>query len=268
MAYKVIFSDIDGTIVDITGKDYGNIDVFVKKIKDNHIPLVLCSAKTYEEQQNIRNKLGIDDPFIVENGGAIFIPKNYFKDISIKNKEIDGHNVIEIGTDAETIRNKLKRIRRENNINFLMISDLSIEELSKVVDIPYEYAKRMAQRAHSETILEINEEDIARFKKEAKRHGLKVMHGGRYYGISIGNDKGKAVDILLDLYKKNYNGKIASFGVGDSENDYYMLNRVDYPMLVQKADGKWSNILIDKIIKIQGIGPQGTCEALQKIINY
>src|ERR687896_1932995 len=77
--HKVVFTDIDGTLVDINTAEYGKkTNELIRIMKEKNIPLILTSAKTRLEQNKIREDLGLTDPFIVENGGAIVIPKGYF----------------------------------------------------------------------------------------------------------------------------------------------------------------------------------------------
>jgi predicted mannosyl-3-phosphoglycerate phosphatase (HAD superfamily) len=77
----VVFTDLDGTLIDTNTGEYGkNTDELIDTIKENNIPLVLASAKTLVEQNKIREDLDLTDPFIVENGRAIIIPKDYFAD--------------------------------------------------------------------------------------------------------------------------------------------------------------------------------------------
>jgi mannosyl-3-phosphoglycerate phosphatase len=83
----------------------------------------------------------------------------------------------------------------------------------------------------------------------------------------MGNDKGKAVEILVDLFKKKYDYNVTFFGVGDSENDASMLELMDHPLLVQKYDGSWSNIRVNRIIKVPGIGPKGWALAYNDIFT-
>lgn len=97
--------------------------------------------------------------------------------------------------------------------------------------------------------------------------GLKLIHGGRFFDITVGNDKGKAVDILMNLFRKKYHNNVKFFGVGDSENDVSMLNRMDLPMLVQRPDRSWSNLEVKDIVKVQGIGPEGWKDAFNRIME-
>ena len=69
MLQKVVFTDIDGTLIDLISGKYGESDKLLYTLRENNVPIVLCSAKTFAEQNKIRDDLGLMDPFIVENGG-------------------------------------------------------------------------------------------------------------------------------------------------------------------------------------------------------
>jgi HAD superfamily hydrolase (TIGR01484 family) len=70
----VIFSDLDGTLLN-EKYDYAAVQNIIDKLLSRHSCLVLSSSKTYAEIEHYRNKLNIQDPFICENGAAIFVPK-------------------------------------------------------------------------------------------------------------------------------------------------------------------------------------------------
>ena len=314
-SHKVVFTDIDGTLIDIDTGEYGKkTNELIHTIKENNIPLVLASAKTWVEQNKIREDLGLADPFVVENGGAIIIPKDYFPNFNLddiqyplreigrqenevikrgqkkevivtkerENKPKGGGNVpitmivLELGKPADQIRTKLADIRKKYNINFKGVADVSIKELSKIASMPLAYAKRMAKRDYGETIIQIERNDIARFVKYAEEEDMKVIHGGRFFDVTIGNDKGKAVNLLRNLFKNKYHDNVTFFGIGDSANDAPMLNLMDVPILVQRPDSSWLNyegIIIKKndsnddgVIKVNGIGPKGWENAIYNVI--
>ena len=68
----VIFTDLDGTLLDRAGYSYAPAVPALERLRRNKIPLVFCSAKTRAEQEVYRKEIEIYDPFIVENGGAHF----------------------------------------------------------------------------------------------------------------------------------------------------------------------------------------------------
>ena len=293
-----MFTDIDGTLVDINTAEYGKeTDKLIRLIKERNIPLILTSAKTRLEQNKIREDLGISDPFIVENGGAIVIPKGYFPDYALRDikyplretqetkngaRDVNHEIVVELGKPADYIRAKLSDIRKKYSINFRGVADISVEKLSNLALISREQAKRMAQRNYGETILQIQSEDIARFIKYVQEDGMKVIHGGRFFDVTVGTDKGIAVGILKKLFKDKFHNNVTFFGIGDSTNDIPMLNLMDIPILVQRQDSSWvddgeikmknavdssrNSISSNKLIKVEGIGPNGWENAIHKII--
>ena len=279
----VVFSDIDGTLIDIFTREYGNSKELMKKLGESLIPVILCSSKTMAEQEKIRKDLGLEgEPFIIENGGAVIIPNGYFDggrgnddhDIddedegynSLKHHEVGvrdngGYKIIELGRSSKEIRKILQVVRHRTGIAFNGVSDFSIEDLAKKVGMNHDEAERMSKRKFGETILEIDKTKIEQFEQALSIEGLKVIHGGRYFDVTSGNDKGKAVRILIDLYLEKFGHNTTFIGVGDSPNDVPMLRMTDIAILVQKPDGTWSEVKnnsnISHLVKIKGIGPAG-----------
>ena len=271
MLQKVVFTDIDGTLIDLISGKYGESDKLIYTLRENNVPIVLCSAKTFAEQNKIRDDLGLMDPFIVENGGAIIIPKNYFDfqfDIEQNRiKEEQGYIIIELGESTREIRTKLAEIKKKLKIEFKGVADVSIEELSRLATMPIDYAKRMSEREYGETILQIKKSDIPTFTTSIEKMGIKVIHGGRFFDVTMGTDKGKAVSILINLFRRKYRNQIKFFGIGDSANDASMLKLMDVPMVVQKPDSSWSELEIKNVIRLKGIGPEGWKSAFDKIME-
>ena len=81
------------------------------------------------------------------------------------------------------------------------------------------------------------------------------------------NDKGRAVRILSELYRKQW-PDIKTIGLGDSLNDLPMLKAVDIPILVQKPDGSYDKSIDEPFIKRgEGIGPIGWNRELINILE-
>jgi len=277
----VVFSDIDGTLIDIFTRNYGNSKELVKKLEESSIPVVLCSSKTWAEQDVIRKDLGLEgEPFIIENGGAVIIPDGYFEgdgrtDDDLKHhgviRVVDGYRVIELGRSSAEIRKVLQDVRRKTGTAFKGASDVSIEELAKIAGMTHDEAERMSKRKYGETILEIDKTEKVKFEQVLSEEGLQVIHGGRYFDVSAGNDKGKAVRILMDLYRKKLGDDTLFIGIGDSPNDVPMLKLTDVAILVQKHDGTWTevdnNMITTRVVKVEGIGPAGWENAFATIIE-
>lgn len=279
MSQYLIFSDIDNTLLQsyiikegeiYHIEEYGEIKEIVQKLRKNKIPLVLCSSKTRFEQEKIRKYLEIDDPYVVENGGAIFIPENYFPiDLEEFGLSINRNNenlVIELGKSYNRIIETLQEIREIFHIEFIAVHDLSLPELAQKVGISIYDAKLMASREYSETILEININILDKLKKILNDRGLRILQGTRYNTVSSLHDKGSAISILKKLYSIKYeNEKIESIGIGDAFNDIPMFENVDKPFLVRNIQNSYAPMKINNLIRVNGIGQTGWKEI---ILNY
>lgn len=266
---KVIFTDIDGTLLDSYFPDLNKAKKLVEKALLNGIHLILCSSKTELEQDLIRSNIHLKEPFIVENGGATIIPLGYFKKSKFNHsKKFQNKYIIETGGSSFKIRSLLKKIRTKHKINFKGTSDLSVAELSKITKLSEDYAKRMIKRKYSETIVQIDRKDMPYFVTNLEELGLKVIPGGQYFDITLGNDKGTAAKILMEIFRKEYENDVIFFGIGDSKNDESMLSLMNHSILVQKPDASWQNLRIDNLQKVKGIGTRGWEVALEIILNY
>ena len=69
----LIFSDLDGTFLNLKTYSFGTLKKFINKL-DTNFEIIFVSSKTYEEITQINKYLNINPPFIVENGACIFFP--------------------------------------------------------------------------------------------------------------------------------------------------------------------------------------------------
>jgi len=270
----IVFTDLDGTLLDPVTYSYEKSLDGISRLKESDIPLIFCSAKTRAEQEVYRRKIGVFYPFIVENGGAIFIPQGYFPFPFEHHKTAGDFLVIELGTSYKEIRKLLDKVRKDGNFHFRGFGDMSIEEIAQVTGLDIESAKLTKQREYDETVViaseakqsHITPEEVEKFLKKIKEAGLNYAHGGRFYDIMGDNDKGKAVLAVSNLYRKLW-GEIETIGLGDSLNDLPMLSAVDIPILVQKRDYSWENINLPRLRKVHGVGPEGWSRAIKGIFG-
>lgn len=263
----VIFTDLDGTLLDPETYTYDKALPSVEHLRRRQTPVVFCSAKTRAEQEVYRQKLKINAPFIVENGGAIFISQGYFPFNFDYHKVKDGYQIIELGIPFHHIRRILQQVRADTKVNFEGFGDMSVEEVASETGLDLEAARRAKVREYDETLkLEGTPGEIDRVLTAIKQAGLNYTHGGRYYDVIGPNDKGKAAKILIDLFRRKL-GHIKTVAIGDSLNDLPMLLAVDIPILVQKPGGVWEEIGIAHLRKVEGVGPEGWARAVEEIIR-
>jgi len=257
----VVFTDIDGTLVDENYSYKGALPA-LELIKRKKIPLVFCTSKTRAEIEVYRDELGIKDPFISENGGAIFIPVGIFGK-TVSKKITNGYEVIELGTPYAKLRETLKRVSNLTGCEITGFGDMSVEEISKDSGLDPKDAELAKRREYDEPFRIVGtEEQIGKALELIRAHNLNYTKGGRYYHILGDNDKGKAVRILTEIYRSKNPG-IKTIGLGDSYNDIPMLENVDIPVLIKRPD---NFIKFRGAIRSTLIGPDGWSEILLKLI--
>lgn len=255
----IIFSDLDGTLLDHSSYNFDKAIEGLHILKQRNIPLILCSSKTRLEIEDIRIKIENKDPFIVENGGAIFIPEEYFKKTFDKVKIIDNYLVIEIGFRYPVIRKKLEELKGIVSCSLRGFGDMTEEEISQLTNLSINGSKKASKREYTEPFILDDKMQRIKIMKALKGTKFSITKGGRFFHLLGPNDKGLAVRILTDIYKENYGEEtIVSIGIGDSKNDIPMLENVSYSFAVKKSNDEFDrNIVLHNVKLVDGIGPVG-----------
>ena len=263
----VIFTDLDGTLLDLETYSYDRALPSIEYLRSQNIPIIFCSVKTKAEQEAYRKELQINDPFIVENGGAIFVSQGYFPFDFEYHEAKDGYLVIELGIPYRQIREILVQIRDDTGINFRGFGDMSVEEVASLAHLDLKAAQRAKDREYDETLnLDGTPDETNKVLNAIKGKGFSYISGGRYYDVTGPNDKGKATRILIDLFNRKL-GPIRTIALGDSSNDLPMLSAVDIPVLVQKPGVTWEEVDMPHLYRVEGIGPEGWARAATEIIE-
>ncbi|MFQ6082901.1 MAG: HAD-IIB family hydrolase [Candidatus Aminicenantia bacterium] len=263
----VVFSDLDGTLFN---REYSfkKATPALQILKEKRIPLVLCSSKTETEMIPLRKELSNTDPFIVENGGAIFIPEDYFKlkfDYSWRKGR---YKVIEIGRRNSRLEEILSKIGEELEIKVKTFSTMTTEEIASLTGLNKKEIKSAKKREYSEPfIIQGSSKEINQIERRIKKMNLLFTQGESFYYIMTSN-KGIAALKLMNLYKDEFKEKIIFIGIGDNYNDLPLLSVVDIPVLVKKPSGNYeSRIKLPNLIRAKGVGPEGWRESIISLLS-
>ncbi|MFQ5904658.1 MAG: HAD-IIB family hydrolase, partial [Candidatus Binatia bacterium] len=130
MIRLVVITDLDGTLLDQETYSYEASLPAIRRLLSLHIPLILCSSKTSSEIVALWEELGLRDPFISENGGAIYLPPNYFR-FPVQGARPKGPlETLELGTDISTLRGVLAETARQCRVRIRSFGAMSPDEVS------------------------------------------------------------------------------------------------------------------------------------------
>ncbi len=264
MSDTIIFSDLDGTLLDPASYSFAAAQPALEIIRTRDIPLVLCSSKTRTEIEDYRRRLNNQHPFITENGGGIFIPQGYFS-APFEAEPFHGYHLIRLGTPYAEIRSRFVALREQLGTNVRGFADMTEEEVAALTGLSRDEARLSKQRDFDEPFVFDGQPD-ERFLQAIDASGLRWTQG-QFFHILGDHDKGRAVKRLVALYCQEY-GAVASIGLGDSLNDLPLLEAVDRPVLVRHADGSFDpRIAVPGLLKTQLPGPAGWNETVLLLLS-
>ncbi len=261
---KIVFTDLDGTLLDARTYSFDAARPALDLLQKKNVPLVICTSKTRAEVELWRTKLGNNHPFIVENGGAAYIPKDYFPFRVPGARQRNGYAVLEFGTPYRDLVKELKELSAATGCEVLSFDSMSVAELARRSLLPVHQAELAKQREYDEAF-EILSAGAYRLLEAIERKRLRWTRGDRFYHILGNNDKAVAVEHLSALYRRAY-GEVQTIGVGDGWNDVRFLSSVDVPVLVRSPFDTAIKRAEPRCIVTDAPGPHGWNDALLSLM--
>lgn len=264
MTATIIFTDLDGTLLHPRTYSYQDAMPALELLREKGIPLVLCSSKTRAEIEAYRKRLGNHHPFIVENGGGIFIPEGYFP-FPVEGEARSGYRVIHLGTPYAEIRRKFLSLRQELKIEVRGFGDMTLDEVASLTGLAKNEAVLAMKREYCEPFVFTGVADERLFTA-IEAAGLRWTQG-RFFHIMGNHHKGRAVTMLRALFKQAI-GPAITIGLGDGLNDLPFLLVVDRPVLLRQENGSYDpRVKIPGLYRTEEIGPRGWNEAVLKLLQ-
>lgn len=261
----IIFTDLDGTLLDHESYSYDAARPALALIKDMGIPLVLVTSKTRAEVEAWRELLDNHDPFIVENGGALYMPRNCFPFSLQAPAYRDGYAVIEFGTPYGDLVQTLRAASSESQCRVIGFHDMSIQEVSMRCGVSMDLAVLAKQREYDEPF-EILDPGADQLLKCIESRRKQWTRGGRFYHILGPNDKSHCVRLLAHFYQRAF-GEVTTAGLGDGPNDARFLKAVDIPIVIKSAESSRLLARVPRARQTDLPGSEGWNRAVMEILQ-
>jgi mannosyl-3-phosphoglycerate phosphatase len=147
----VIFTDLDDSLLDHDDYSFTGAQSSLARIKRLGIPLIFTTSKTRAEVELLQREMKIRDPFIIENGAAIFFPFEYDGWNLKIGTLMPPYHLIRLGKPYSEMRSFLKKMR----IPFGMrgFGDMTVREIADLAGLPKEKANLAKQREFTEPFL-------------------------------------------------------------------------------------------------------------------
>ncbi len=263
----IIFTDLDGTLLDSETYEFSEALSSIDLIKKKGYPLIIVTSKTRSEVLPILKELEINFPFVVENGGGVFFFKANLDLFSEKLDLIDNFYVKIFGKTYDKIRNIFGKLKEMAPL--LGFGDMDDKTIAELTQLPIEQVKNAKKREFSEPFIFEKDEDLFLGKviDMSSKYNTKVLKGGRFYHlVGAEQDKGKSVKYLISLFERLY-GNVISIGLGDSKNDVDFLKVVDIPIVIRRKNGSFLDVKLENKIVSDLPETRGWNEVLLEVLK-
>lgn len=257
----LVITDLDGTLLNHHSYDFDAAKNAIVELQKRSIPVILNTSKTYAETITIRQDLDLADPFIVENGSCIYLPKKQFAQPLAASSREEYWELV-IGASQKKIDEILQRIKLTEK-NCIRLSQCSIEQAVALTGLSNEQAAQAINREFSEPLIwQANETTLIALQQQLKLNAMTTLQGGRFLHVIGDCDKGRATARLIKCYAHN----VKTIILGDSANDAAMLAVADISVIVNSPSNHQLRKLVSPDIQTKAAAPEGWQEAINEVL--
>ena len=219
-----IVTDLDGTLMD-ENYDISPAKKTLKMLSEIDIPVIPCTSKTASEVRYFRNQNGLRDPFIVENGAAIYG----------NNENNSSEWEIVLGKSYKELRDILMHISKKVNFHLTPLNDLNKSQIFDLTGLSDQGIVRALDRQWSVPFLNPPDAVFEQIRRICNSYNVHVFKGNRMsHLLSSKSHKGHAVNKLKDFLQ---NKDVKVIALGDSQNDLPLLESADISIVIPGING-------------------------------
>lgn len=279
----VIFSDLDGCLLDKQTYSFQPAVPILQEAKHLGIPVILASSKTEPEMLRIARELDLAPaPIICENGGAILwrthasssgstaksLRGETVKSLrgetenSLRSETVEQSDKTILGTPRERLLDVLSSLKER--YRFRSFRDLGVEGIAEATGLDRERAQQAAERNATEPLLWDDAADtLDAFREAIQAHGLTLTRGGRFWHLAGKTTKGAAMqEVVLRLFPE-----CLSIAVGDSPIDQSMLDVANVPIGIPQPNGELLVTIPAQGLVATEAGPSGWAVCVRQAIT-
>lgn len=261
----LILTDVDGVFCNPETRSVADARAALELLKAQEVPVVLCSERSAAELIWLQQALDIREPFICESGAAVYIPRDYYVELTGMGENGPDWEVIEFGLPYAKVNAALRRVAASLQIPILSLEDLDPDQLSRELGMTTSEAERALCRQYDAPfrILASDPHVTPRLFNAMRAAGYRCFSGPRYHHATGVRDGRAAIRLLISLYRA-YWGSLIAVGLGDDGTDRELLREVDVPIIVRN-DGIDQSVLLRRVptaYLTSATGPAGWREAI------
>lgn len=224
----------------------------LSQIEIQNVPLVLSTKGTRAEIELLRRKISHGHPFITEAGGGLFVPDGYFSLRLGGATRAGRYFCIPFGRSSQEASDKVQEIAQTVGAEVVRYAEMTPREISRNTGMNEREAEASAQREFSERFYFAGNSDLAApaFEKAASGANWSVRRFEPWWELFSGNDEGKAVRRLMQLYRQALRSRVKSVAIGTSAEDLGLLAASDQAFVLPQAPDQFDEVLLSRLPQV------------------
>ncbi|WP_143871813.1 HAD-IIB family hydrolase [Catenovulum sediminis] len=253
----LVFTDMDGTLLDHDTYDWQAALPSINTLKKMDVPIICNTSKTLAEVCQLHEQINLGDPFIVENGSAIYQPA--------ENGKTQLMHLI--GARRADILDLLTK-QKSWDYQFEGFNDWTVEQVIQHTGLSASEALLSKKRDFSEPIIwQGSEQEKQQFITNLQKQNLMALQGGRFLSIQGQCNKGIALAWLKSHYSQKWGCPVLTVALGDSENDCAMLEEADVSVWIKRHKPAPKLARKKQVYHSNAYGPAGWNESMEHILQ-
>ena len=259
--YPIIVTDLDGTLLDHQTYSFAAAQPAMDWLAAQSYPLIINTSKTRAEILALQKTLKLSQPFVCENGAAIYLPETDDGKLSWRCQAF--------GLPCDQWWPAIKQLREDHDYPFTAFADWTIEKIVELTGLSKPQAALAKQREFTQPLhWQGSNKQLAQFDGQLAGLGLQLVQGGRFLSLQGRFDKRDAMQWLREYYQSAEQQTVTVIALGDSANDERMLAAADIAVVIKSKQS--AQLMVKgpkKIIRTEQEGPVGWQSAIAEIFQ-
>ena len=210
----VVYCTVD-PFLSLRGKFLHGFDQFQAELDRLEIPCVWLSSYSRLQLDEPRRHAGHAEPFIAEDGCAVYLPEDYFHLKPAKTVRLGRFTAIPIAKRQPAAAEALESLSEEAAVPVVPLRTLSPRELAQNIGLPTNEAEHARQRDFDELFFFAGaaEKDVARFKSLAQHRKISLREQDVLWSLAVDRDICHCIRALGELYDRSLHTHVNRFAV-------------------------------------------------------
>jgi predicted mannosyl-3-phosphoglycerate phosphatase (HAD superfamily) len=224
---NVLYIAVD-SLIPLRGNSLHGLDEFTATLDHEAIPAVWMTSRSRLQFDDARRKHGHTQPFIAEDGCAVYLPEGYFhltpvSDASRIKKaatvRLGRFTCIPIAEALPAAADALQSLSQDVGVPVVTLRSLSPRELAQNTGLPQREAELARQRDFDEIFFfaGASDEEVAKFLAEGRNRNLQFRQHGVLWSAAIGASVQRCIRELAKLFDRALRYHAHTLGIATPE---------------------------------------------------